>query len=50
MKFVLGFLYGSIDASFASVNDTFMGSKMSNFHVLAEIIFEPIKWNELHRL
>ena len=34
---------------FASVNNTFMGSKMSSFHVSAEFGFERIKSMELHR-
>ena len=38
----LGFSYRRIDGRFASVNNTFMGSKMSSSHVSAGISLEPI--------
>ena len=33
-------MYGSIGGKFASVSNTFMGSKMSSFHVVVELILE----------
>ena len=34
------FLYVSIDGKFASVSNTFMGSKMSSFHVVVELVLQ----------